>query len=107
LAGVPAAGLANAPLLLTGQTCLPPVAFVELQQLNPASVVLLGGSSVVAASAPTKVCGPAPQPAESVDCSAFATHKQAQTWFNYYKPWFGDIGKLDGDNDGVACESLP
>jgi putative cell wall-binding protein len=83
LAGVPAAGLGGAPLLLTQQTCLPPVAFVKLQQLNPGSVVLLGGPSVVAASAPTKVCGPAPQPAESVDCSAFATHKQAQAWFNY------------------------
>jgi putative cell wall-binding protein len=107
LAGVPAAGLANAPLLLTQRTCLPPVAFVELQQLNPASVVLLGGSSVVAASAPTTVCGPAPQPAETVDCSDFATHKAAQAWFNYYRPWFGDIAKLDGNNDGVACESLP
>lgn len=57
LAGVPAAGLAAGPLLLTTRTCLPPVAYLELRRLDPATVVILGGAGVVVGSAPTSVCG--------------------------------------------------
>jgi putative cell wall-binding protein len=57
LSGVPAAGLARGPLLLTQLSCLPPVAYARLQALAPAKIVLLGGPSVVASGAPTKVCG--------------------------------------------------
>ena len=46
-------------------------------------------------------------PGDSVNCSDFATHAQAQAWFDRYRPYYGDIAKLDRDNNGVACESLP
>ena len=38
------------------------------------------------------------------NCSDFATHAQAQTCFNADP---SDPFGLDGDNDGIACESLP
>lgn len=44
----------------------------------------------------------------SLNCANFSTHSQAQSCFNYcIGQGRGDIHRLDGDNDGVACESLP
>jgi len=42
------------------------------------------------------------------NCSDFGTHASAQACFEYCKSiGRGDIHRLDGDSDGVACESLP
>lgn len=38
------------------------------------------------------------------DCSHFTTQREAQRVLDAFK---GDPHRLDGDNDGVACESLP
>jgi endonuclease YncB( thermonuclease family) len=38
------------------------------------------------------------------DCSDFSSHSAAQSFFERHKP--GDPHNLDGDGDGVACESL-
>jgi len=40
------------------------------------------------------------------DCSDFNTHKQAQRFFKKHHP-NRDPYRLDGDNDGIACEDLP
>lgn len=41
------------------------------------------------------------------DCKDFETQNQAQNIFNYCKKeGKGDVYYLDGDNDGIACESL-
>ena len=49
--------------------------------------------------------------ADTRNCSgnnAFATHAEAQACFNYCMQTVGyDIHKLDGNNDGIACEDLP
>ena len=39
------------------------------------------------------------------NCSDFDTQRAAQAFFERHQP--GDPHRLDGDNDGVACESLP
>ena len=39
------------------------------------------------------------------NCSDFDTQREAQDFFERHQP--GDPHRLDGDNDGVACESLP
>jgi hypothetical protein len=45
---------------------------------------------------------------DSYNCSSFSTHRQAQACYNYcISQGRGDIHRLDGDNDGVACENLP
>jgi micrococcal nuclease len=42
------------------------------------------------------------------NCGDFSTHNAAQTCYEYcISQGAGDIHRLDGDNDGSACESLP
>lgn len=55
--------------------------------------------------APPPPTGPQ-NPGDTKNCSDFPTWSEAQNWFNYYFPYYGDIAKLDGNNDGIACESL-
>jgi hypothetical protein len=42
-----------------------------------------------------------------VDCPDFATHAQAQAFFIQHGGPGSDPHGLDGDHDGLACESLP
>lgn len=42
---------------------------------------------------------------EDKDCSDFDTQAEAQRFFEKHQP--GDPHRLDGNNDGEACESLP
>lgn len=45
---------------------------------------------------------------DAYNCSNFDTQSEAQAVFDYCVALnFGDIHKLDQNNDGVACESLP
>lgn len=44
---------------------------------------------------------------DTLNCSDFRTHSEAQKCFEYcVSQGRGDIHKLDGNNDNVACESL-
>ena len=53
-------------------------------------------------SAPCNCSGP------DLNCSDFATHTEAQACYEYCKRLgYGDVFRLDGDSDGIACESLP
>ncbi len=47
-----------------------------------------------------------PTPGDAKNCGDFANRTEAQAWFDYYYPAYGDIAKLDGDNNLVPCESL-
>ena len=40
------------------------------------------------------------------DCADFATQRQAQRFFRRHNPR-RDPHRLDGDDDGIACEDLP
>ena len=43
-----------------------------------------------------------------LNCDHFATQEEAQACYDYCKArGYGDVFRLDGDNDGSACESLP
>lgn len=45
---------------------------------------------------------------DTLNCSDFSTHASAQACFNYcISIGAGDIHRLDSNNDGDACESLP
>lgn len=46
-------------------------------------------------------------PGDTKNCSDFATYGEAKEWFDRYFQAFGDVARLDGDNDGEPCESLP
>jgi micrococcal nuclease len=68
---------------------------------------------------PTATTGAAPQPSGGTgglrydpngpdrDCSDFSTHAEAQEFFIAAGGPQRDPHRLDGDHDGVACESLP
>lgn len=41
-----------------------------------------------------------------VDCPDFRTQAEAQAFFNRYFRYYGDVARLDADNDRIACGSL-
>lgn len=54
------------------------------------------------------VSGPCPCDGNTLNCSDFATQPEAQACFEWcVLQGAGDIHGLDGNNDNVACESLP
>jgi Excalibur calcium-binding domain len=48
-----------------------------------------------------------PNPGDVKNCPDFATYNDAKRWYDTYYPLYGDVAKLDGNNDGIPCESLP
>ncbi len=44
---------------------------------------------------------------DEYNCDDFKTQKEAQAFFDKAGGVQGDTNRLDGDKDGVACESLP
>jgi hypothetical protein len=60
-----------------------------------------------AAGQPASSAGP-DKPISEINCSDFSTHAAAQRWFHQHggSP-SNDVAGLDGDHDGLACESLP
>jgi hypothetical protein len=48
------------------------------------------------------------KPISAINCSDFRTHAAAQQWFDHHGgSASNDVAGLDGDHDGLACESLP
>jgi hypothetical protein len=71
---------------------------------------LPGGSEEAPATedppeAPAAVVGPPQCDGGDCDCSDFATHAEAQAF--YEAQGAGDPHGLDRDDDGIACETLP
>ena len=57
--------------------------------------------------ATTRASGP-DKPIADVNCSDFATHAAAQQWFEqHHGSRTNDVARLDGNANGLACESLP
>jgi titin len=68
----------------------------------------VGTGSPSARSAGVKPAAPRPaNPGDAKNCTNFSTWQAAQSWFNTYYPYYGDVARLDSDNDRIACESLP
>ena len=59
------------------------------------------------ATPPPATPTPPGNPGDTKNCLDFATQAAAQVWFDTYFPFYGDIAKLDGNGDGIACESRP
>ena len=47
-----------------------------------------------------------PNPGDAVDCSDFGSHADAQQWYDRHLAAYGDVGQLDHDDTGIACEAL-
>lgn len=50
---------------------------------------------------------PPANPGDTRNCGDFATWAAAQSWYETYFPYHGDIAGLDGNNDGIVCIGLP
>ncbi len=50
---------------------------------------------------------PPSNPGDTRNCTDFTTYAAAKEWFDRYYPHYGDVAKLDFDNDGIPCETLP
>lgn len=119
LAGAALAGRDNAALYVVPGTCVPDYVVADLQSLGTTKRILLGGAQALSDDVGNlRVCAIAPvvtpppptvpgNPGDSKNCGDFATWSAAQAWFNTYFPHYGDVARLDQDNDGIACESLP
>ncbi len=56
---------------------------------------------------PTSQAGPCECYANLYNCSDFNTQREAQACFDHcWALGYGDVHRLDGDGDGIACESL-
>lgn len=70
-------------------------------------LVGLLGLAVLVVGCNQTALGPGPPPGPC-NCSDFSTHSAAQACYDYCnQQGYGDVFRLDGDSDWVACESLP
>ena len=46
-------------------------------------------------------------PGDSKNCGDFIDYAEAKAWFDTYYEYYGDVAKLDSDDDLEPCESLP
>lgn len=120
LAGGALAAALDAPLFIVRGDCIPEKVHSALTTWSPSTVVLLGSeaslsdnvASLTTCGSPPVDPGPAPtpppgNPGDVRNCTDFSTWRAAQDWFEKYYPSYGDVAKLDFDNDLIACESLP
>jgi hypothetical protein len=61
----------------------------------------------VTKAVPTVPAGKAPEKPEDSDCSSFDDWSEAKQFYDTYYSYYGDFSRLDGDGDGIPCESLP
>lgn len=121
LSATPAARRDLAPVLLTRPGCVTTGTAAEFARLGATSRLVVGGTTAVSdAAANLVVCpstppvgtpvAPAPtrpaNPGDDKNCSDFPNQVAAQAYFDRYYPAYGDVSKLDRDNNGIACESL-
>lgn len=96
-------GVFRAPATATPTATLAPTATQTLfpTATQPPAPVIPTSTAPPGGSAPCNCTGP------DLDCADFPTHRAAQACFEYCYPQYGDIFRLDGDHDGLACELLP
>lgn len=46
-------------------------------------------------------------PGDTKNCGDFETYDEAKVWFDTYYEYYGDVARLDRDDDLEPCESLP
>lgn len=122
LAGAAAAGRDAAPLYVVKPGCIPDATADDLDGFGAITRILLGSTGALSAAVangtrcssivpPTKPTPPPPtkpaNPGDTKNCTDFKTWADANAWFQKYYPYYGDVARLDGDGDGIPCESLP
>ena len=119
---VPGAAVTPVPLVATAAplTSAPTLRVTPIPTLAPTAVPTAAPTpepTIAPTRTPTKA--PTPKPAagyytppgwdgvSDVNCGDFDTHAHAQSFFIGQGGPSSDPHRLDADNDGIACESLP
>ncbi|MEZ0447803.1 DUF1524 domain-containing protein [Cellulomonas sp. ICMP 17802] len=77
------------------------------QALSPTRVVdSRDRTGLPALTPPSGPTAPA-NPGDVRNCGDFGTWADANSWFWTYYPYYGDVARLDGDNDLIPCQALP
>lgn len=74
--------------------------------VSPTTTGIVAKTTATVVATPTNSTEPE-NPGNTKNCSDFSTYAAAKAWFDTYFPYYGDVARLDGDNDGEACKSLP
>ena len=85
------------------ESCPEGFAYADAQQ-EP--VVELPNPTTTTSSTTTVASSQPDNPGDTKNCGDFANYSEARSWYDIYFPYYGDVANLDGDNDGVPCESL-
>lgn len=119
---LPTFTLTNSPTASASPTLASTATLVPTLTLAPTSTVVLitvppaggsggsggsssGGSGGGGSPGATPVSGPCSCNGNTMNCPDFRNQKEAQACYDHCKSQgFGDIHKLDRDNDGLACE---
>ena len=89
-------------------TCGGPPTGVYVPPAAPSTTTSTTTTTTTTTVAPTTTTSGVPDnPGNTKNCSDFSTYPAAKAWFDTYFPYYGDVARLDGDNDGEPCESLP
>jgi len=64
-----------------------------------------GGKTIRVAKETTKTVPT--NPGDKVGCSDFDVYEDALKYYETYHPYYGDVARLDRDEDGVPCPKLP
>lgn len=97
----------TATLQSTPTTTPTPIATVT-HTPTPTATATATPSATPTPTATTNPAAPCPCDGDTLNCSDFETQPEAQACFDYcVSIGRGDIHKLDQNNDGDACESLP
>ena len=102
--------LVGAHVFVTGPYVLDTAhGWMEIHSMWSVSTTAPTGLTSLPTNAPTAAPSSAqpPNPGDSKNCSDFPTYAAAKAWFDTYFPYYGDVAHLDGNHDGIPCESLP
>ena len=91
------------PVPETPADAAPVIAVEPTVMQTPAEVAPESRSTGIQLTSPVCDCS-----GDNLNCGNFGTHAEAQACFDYCMATVGsDVHKLDQNNDGDACESLP
>jgi uncharacterized protein with LGFP repeats len=65
------------------------------------------GETVVVGCVPAEPPPPQPTPDPDRNCDSFSSQAEAQAWFSALYPQYGDVHRLDANDDLQACEAFP
>jgi|GEM_PF-3379426 len=98
----------STPFTYSTATYMPPVTLAPTWTPFPTNTPIVFSTQAIIIPAGGNSGGVCACAGDTLNCKDFSNHAEAQACFSYcMSQGVGDIHKLDENNDGNACESLP